>query len=253
MIHYSREGDGLEEKTKIYNIIKDIFLFKNIDETIIQKTAESGELYITNFNAGEVIYETSSENKSVGFVLSGNINISTASKGKTVVINKIKKGGIFGAASVFGKNENIAKIISKNKSKILFIPKKVIIDLFKSDYTAAINYIDFLSGRIRFLNEKIASFTAGNAESRLAVYILNLLNEKIKSNEKEETEFIKKDEIKLLPQIYLPVALKPLSESLDIGRASLYRAFNNLEKSGCIIRSERNITIISKTELEKFL
>ncbi|MDD4773595.1 MAG: helix-turn-helix domain-containing protein, partial [Eubacteriales bacterium] len=79
--------------------------------------------------------------------------------------------------------------------------------------------------RIRFLNDKIASFTSGTAESRLARYIENL---------REEDGCV-----------ILPTGLRQLADSLDISRASLYRAFDTLESLGCIKRDGRKIAILS--------
>lgn len=40
----------------------------------------------------------------------------------------------------------------------------------REDFRIAENYIRFLSGRIRFLNERIAGFTEDSAERRVADY-----------------------------------------------------------------------------------
>jgi CRP-like cAMP-binding protein len=86
-----------------------------------------------------------------------------------------------------------------------------------------------LAGRVRFLNRKIQCFTAGSAERRLALWLLS---------EEEEV-------------ITLPSSLTTLSDMLDIGRASLYRALDKLENSGLISREGRNIALLSPDEILK--
>ena len=90
------------------------------------------------------------------------------------------------------------------------------------------HYLDFLSGRIRFLNRKIGYLTAGSAERRLALYLASF----------QKQELVLKDSI------------SSLSELLDIGRASLYRAFDALEEQGLIRREGRSILVPDLKALE---
>lgn len=84
-------------------------------------------------------------------------------------------------------------------------------------------YIEFLSGRVKYLSRKIDVFTAGSAKSRLAFYI------------NEAAGGVEGAEIK--------VTLASLALSLDIGRASLYRALDALVADGAIERVGRTIRV----------
>ena len=95
--------------------------------------------------------------------------------------------------------------------------------------TAYICALSFLAGRVCFLNRKIQCFTAGSAERRLALWLLS---------EEEEV-------------ITLPSSLTTLSDMLDIGRASLYRALDKLEGDGLIRRNGREITLLSQENILK--
>lgn len=93
------------------------------------------------------------------------------------------------------------------------------------------NYLSFLSDRIDYLNKKITYITAGSAERKLATFFASF--------EKAEFE--------------LPVSFSSLSDMLDIGRASLYRALDKLVSDGCIERDGNDIKIINKAlMLEKY-
>jgi CRP-like cAMP-binding protein len=84
-----------------------------------------------------------------------------------------------------------------------------------------------MSARIRFLNEKIMYFTAGSTERRLALYLASLGKKTIK----------------------MSISMTDLANTLDVGRASLYRAFDKLSEDGYIIKSEKIILIMNREEM----
>ena len=98
--------------------------------------------------------------------------------------------------------------------------------LLEKDKQIMFNYIQFLSQRIRILNKRISCFTAGNSEKRLYFFLEGLANE---------------DKI-----VDLDISMKTLCEMLDIGRASLYRAFEKLEKDNLILKEGKKITILGE-------
>ena len=72
------------------------------------------------------------------------------------------------------------------------------------------------------MNLKIGYLTAGSAERRLALYLYSL----------------GKREFRLTDSI------SALSELLDIGRASLYRAFDRLREDGFLQKDGRNLCLL---------
>ena len=84
------------------------------------------------------------------------------------------------------------------------------------------NYIGFLSDRIRFLNRKITYLTAGNAERRLALYLISFGTDHVELSE----------------------SISALSDLLNLGRASIYRAFDKLAEDGYLEKQGRHITLL---------
>ena len=91
------------------------------------------------------------------------------------------------------------------------------------------SYIAFLSQRIRFLNRKIDSFTAPSAREALLRHLLE----------------IHRDGAAEITGGY-----SQLARTLNIGRASLYRALDALEAEGCIRRDGKCITILEDPSKE---
>jgi DNA-binding MarR family transcriptional regulator len=90
------------------------------------------------------------------------------------------------------------------------------------------NFLEFLSGKIRFLNRKIVTLTAGSAERRLAYFLDTSIPEG-----KDDTAEI-------------TVQMNSLCEMLNLGRASLYRAADRLCEEGFIERIGKTIRIINR-------
>ncbi len=112
--------------------------------------------------------------------------------------------------------------------RIVFFPRELLVTLTQEVHDIALNYIRFLTGRVRFLNDKIQGLVSGSAEAALRQYLL------------QNTEAYGDKHI-----VRLPGSISALAETLNIGRASLYRAFESLERAGIIKKTGKEIEIIS--------
>jgi Fe2+ or Zn2+ uptake regulation protein len=84
---------------------------------------------------------------------------------------------------------------------------------------------------VNFLNRKIATFSAKSVESKLAAFIL--------------------DECERQSSDTITFNAKKTSEEIGAGRASVYRALASLQDSGLILFTNKQTTIINKTDLER--
>lgn len=193
------------------------------DETLRRMTSCSSE----NFRAGELIYSADSFEKSLGIIISGKVEVFGENENKRVRLNSLSKGDVFGAAALFGKGEcYVSTVISKTASEVLFVSEGGMKEIIVSDPAVSLAYIAFLSDRIRFLNKKISAFTAKSADAAVAAALL--------SEERESFE----------------LNVSRLSKRLGIGRTSVYRSLELLEKSGAIGYSGGTVTILSKEILK---
>ena len=194
------------------NILSKIFLFKDV--TIDFKYEDLGE--IKAFEKNECIYECNNFSKALGVLLNGK---AKAVSGE-VALTEFLAGSVFGAAAVFANSDTyVSKIVAKSDCEVLFISEEKLKELFKDFPQTAINYISFLSSNICYLNEKISLFTADSVESKLYAYLSNNC-----SDEK--------------------INMSKLSNTLGIGRTSLYRAFANLEQKNIIVRKDGKVSVL---------
>lgn len=171
------------------------------------------------FNKGEVIYDENRFLKSIGIVLSGKAR--AVSLNGEVPLSYFSKGNVFGAAALFGENkEYISRIEAVSDCTVQFIEQETLTQLFRADEQVAVNYISFLSSKIRFLNGKLSVMMQEGVEGRLYAYLYKLGEEGYSGK------------------------LTELSKTLCMGRTSLYRSLENLEQNNLIVRKDGKIKVI---------
>ena len=203
-------------------------LFEGVEEDKIAQLLKSGAVE-QNFKRDEIIDSVSDGENLLCIILSGSALVYSSDCERQVVLRTLGRGNMFGVAKLFGGSESeISRVQAKNTCRVLFIGESALGKLFENSSRAMYNYIGFLTGRIRFLTGRIACFTAGSAERRLALYISSLCCEANSD------------------RITLDVPAVTLSDILNIGRASLYRAFEKLETDGLIKRNGKTLTVCDR-------
>lgn len=212
-----------------YPTLKNNMLFKNAEDANISKYVSDERCSICEFSAGDEIISHDLKNVPVGFVLEGTATITSADGGKKVLLKTIGGGAVFGISTLYAAESPFpTNIKAKSACRILFIESRAIRELIENDKGAMIGFISFLSDRVVYLNKKINAFTAGCAERRLSLFLAE-----------NETDGVYSSS----------VSISSLADMLDIGRASLYRAFDKLEAEGFIEKHEKIIVIKNKKEM----
>lgn len=200
----------MEERIEI---IAETYLFRNIKEAAY-KTEFTAPV---TFKKGEIIYDENDFRKCIGIVLSGRVKAVPLSK--EGVLSFFKTGDVFGAAAVFSSEaEYVSRIEAVKDCTVQFIDESCLISLFGKYPTVAANYISFLSGRIRFLNQKLSIMMNDGAEAKLFEFLTK--NDGYKGN------------------------MSALAKTLCMGRTSLYRCIETLEQKKLISRCGGEIKVI---------
>ena len=204
------------------NFLKDnFFLFSGIDNLKKEAMLAFDGIEYEQYLPGEIIHN-SKHNEKIGVILKGKATINSGDDG--VIIRKLSVGDTYGAASLFDNPTYLTYVSATSSCLIATFNKEFVEKCIAFDSMVAKNYITFLSKRITFLNSKINSYTAKNAESKLYSYLLQLPRNGDGA-------------------VTLPVSLSTLAKMIGIGRASLYRAFDKLEGDGVISKNDKNIIL----------
>lgn len=217
----------------IHPLLQKCFLGQGVETEALEALLKAPGVETVRYEKGEVIYDRTHTKRSLGLVLSGEVEVTkTQGQAGTVLMNVLGPGQCFGAASMFQEyGFYVTDIRARKRSSVLFLPQEALMQLFGQSRRAMANYLSFLTGRIFYLNRRIDAYTGGSAECRLAMYLLD--------NQQDGVP----------PKVTLPFGMNKLAELLGIGRASLYRAMETLEKKGIAAREGKCIAILKPNDL----
>ena len=199
-------------------LIEKFFLFKDLETSKIEELISKFNINISKFMPGQILHDSQNSDK-IGILVKGKATIKSGEDG--VIIKKVALYESFGAASLFDKPKYLTTVYANTEGEMISIDKDLVLYCINNNTKAAFNYISFLSKKITFLNTKINSYTAKSAESKLYAYLAQL------PRDGDELE--------------LTVNLATLARMIGVGRATLYRSFEKLEKNGLIIKKDKKI------------
>lgn len=213
------------QNSNIVNLLKSLPLFAGTDEKRLSETVSAS--LIREYAKGD---EITSSRPSLYVIIRGSVRVYRTESGQRVLLNTIKEGGVFGAAQLFCKEAAFSSVKAACACTCVQIPGDAVTRLLENDPAFTLNYVSFLSDRIRFLNKKIASFTAGGGEKTLAAYLLSMPGDD--------------------GRVRINQSMSSLAQSLNLSRPTLYRALISLQKQGIIEKSGKDVIIISEEKLK---
>lgn len=209
--------------------IKDWFLFGGLDDAT--KNSIIAMLPQTiHFNKGEYIFTHDQFSQSLGIIISGEAKVNLPSENSDgAVMKRLQEGDIFGAAALFDRERYVTDILAQKPCDVLFIEQALLLEIFEDYPVCAINYIKALTARICFLNDRVGSLSGKDTVTKVRDFF---------SSNADKNGLV-----------VIPKGMKELSKTLSIGRSSLYRAVEALEKDGVIEKCGQNF--IYRKENEK--
>ena len=185
-----------------------------------------------HFARGEFICLQGRPNHSLGILVDGSAQVSKGGECHSVLMSTLHEGDVFGAVTLYGSRDDfVTRVTAITACTVLFLEKALVDEMLVQNPRFAKQYIAYLSDRIYFLNSRIDAFTGGTAESRLAAYLLAGFRQGGGAS------------------LRLCTSMNQLTQTLDIARASLYRAFEQLESSGAIRREGRLVYLLDAQRL----
>lgn len=203
-------------------------LFSFLDPSLFERWLKEERAELHNYRKGEAVLTEENFRRCLIVILKGGASVVRLdAEGHRTILNQLRPGDVFGMATLFYEEETYpSRVIAEEPSRMILFPKELIEEAFRSSPDFAAAYVRLLSQKIHFLNEKLGTFTESEVEEKLLHHLRTASN-----GQKEWT---------------LPCSLSRLAESLGIGRASLYRAFDSLEKQGVLRREGKQIVFLSE-------
>ena len=202
-----------------------LFLLDGLTEKERERCRQMAQTYEKHYCKDEPIYTKHMAQKALALVLNGHVRVWQG----RVVMNDLLVGDVFGVAALFGSDEEYpSTVTAETDCDILFIPQETVVRWMASVPRVAENYVRFLSDRIRFLNLRLSTLTAGQADGKLWRWLLAHRDEN--------------------GVVTVTNGMSELAERLDMGRSSLYRSLDALTALGRIRRERKKIYILRTEE-----
>lgn len=202
-----------------------LFLFEGLTDSDREKCRSMAQTTVETYCKGDVIYSSDGSQKALALVLEGHVRVWQG----RVVMNDLLAGDVFGVAALFGSEQDYPTTVkAETDCRITFIPQDTVVRWMATIPLVAENYVRFLSDRIRFLNLRLSTLTAGPSDGKLWKYLLA-------NRDANGVVFVKE-------------GMSELAVRLDMGRSSLYRSLDSLTQLGRIRRERRKIYILRTEE-----
>ncbi|MCD7785948.1 MAG: Crp/Fnr family transcriptional regulator [Oscillospiraceae bacterium] len=208
-------------------ILGSTFLFEGVPTNEISEIIREFSCEEKSYLKGEIIFSPEKFRRVLGVVLSGKIAVT---KGR-LSVSELSVGSLFGAAALFNNEPEYASTLTaKTAAKVLYFSQEAILTLINRDERIRMNYIRYLSARIRFLSEKVDTLGEISSEKRLARFLLKNADDKGQVSGCNFSE---------------------IAGRLGIGRASLYRELTKLEEAGVIRKDKNGVQILDPEKLSQ--
>lgn len=215
----------------LLNILDQLPITKSASRECITAACTVFEPRLCEYAKGEVILSPGQPTDALYVLCSGQASAYSADDTHTVMLRSFKPYEIFGISNLFTDLPFATRVQARTPCTVLILGREFLSYLIDNDREVRYRYIAFLANKTLYLNHKIACLTAGSAEKRLAFWL---------------------DAQASGDTVTLEIPMSALCTMLDMGRASLYRAFDQLERDGFIKRDGKTVTLYSRDDMLSF-
>ncbi len=226
-MYHLRQNYGIMRKLqKRYLVsLKSSDLFSDFSPEEVGELLELSEYSVETHSSGELLMQKDSSEHILGIMLRGTAAVKRIQGTGQMHMSRLSEGDLFGAASLFcEESDYVVDIRCTTDCRTVLISEKQLVKWMQDDPRILKNYLRYLTGRIRFLNQRLDALTETSVCSRIMTYLENIA--------RDGDCCIKN--------------CQELAEALCLSRATLYRALDTLCKEGKIIRKGKQIILMEE-------
>ncbi|WP_294372953.1 Crp/Fnr family transcriptional regulator [uncultured Clostridium sp.] len=184
-------------------------LFSGLSSDYINELLKKTPHKIMHYKKNDFIYTHLNFSHELGVILKGNVFVyKVLYNGDRFLLNKLDRYSLLGASCIYGNTDIFpAEVQARRNTDVLFLSQDSLKELFLSEPLIMTHFLNFMSNKVFFLNNKIEMLALPSIKERLEllidkkVYTLDNLNK---------------------------ISKTQLCYELSTSRSSLYRALNEL-------------------------
>ena len=217
--------------SNLTNLIKDIFIFKNLSEKDIAEIADLGK--IVNFQKGQAIFKQEEKNKNVYIIVKGKAKIIlTKDNMQDIIIEIIKEKNILGSINFFSNEPTYLNVIAITEMTLFLICENNFNTILEKYPAISINLLKEWARRINLANSRVQNNNLCSLKK-----IVKVILEFAENQEKSESGEI------LLPGL----KHHEWASYTDLSRETFTRCLSKLKKENIITtRSDYSKQLIIK-------
>lgn len=205
----------MEDTAMIRTAFSHSDLFRGVDPALVRSA------FVKHFQRGETVSETQNGVDCVGIVVSGSLGVEAYEKS---TVSVMKRGGEFGICNVFVREKMPTRLWTRVQSAVLFIPKEEFARMLGDDLALMYRYVRLCNEKMLYLAERLRLLSVPGSPERVYYYLRTAAEN---------------------GEVRLSISKDELARQIGISRASLFRAFGELEKDGKIAVNSGVIKLLS--------
>jgi len=212
-------------------------LFKNFNSQEINYFLISSQYRISNYKPGQIIAIEGEPLTKIGLVLEGTLEVQkNYPSGKTLVINQLTTGDVFGEVIIFSSKKFFpSSIVSTTASNIMFVKKDSLLKTCFRNEKFLRNLLQLLSEKILILDNRLHFLSRETIRQKICFYLME--------------NYHKQKSL----HIYPGISREKMAEQFGVTRPSLSRELSKMKHGGLIEISKKNIIIKDLNLLEQNL
>ncbi|TKG88510.1 Crp/Fnr family transcriptional regulator [Puteibacter caeruleilacunae] len=217
----------------MFEILQESPVFKGLGSERIESLLREVGYQIKKYGKEDMISMREEQCNTLQIVIKGSVKGEMLDlSGKVIKIEDIPAPRPLASAFLFGKNNRFpVDIIANEDVSILRLSKESVLQLFMKDEDILKNYLNAISNRTQFLTRKLFFLSFKTIREKIAFF----LNEQLKNQGGNE--------------IVLKLTQREMAELFGVARPSLARGFAELEKTGVIELSRKNVKVLDQKGL----
>ena len=212
-------------------------IFKNLSEDAILHIFQKVSYTTEKYSKGDILYRAEDTSARIGIILSGCLEIRKyLPTGNVLSLFQRSCGEMLGGSIVFSSSPKYpCDVAAKEDSLLLWIDKRMVLDVFLKNAVIAENMLRFSADRIMQLEKRLELFSYYSIQKKIAFSLLNEF-----SIDQRQT-------------VSIPFSKTTWAEYLNVSRTSLSRELKSMCEAGMIQVRGREIRILQRDFLEALL